>query len=179
MAIGVPREITDYERLLHVLAEELENSISSCFQKVADDSEWVDSDEEAGALMCRFRGIFVASLVGEIEEKIQRSFSSVFDQLPDNPTPKNSRYWYEHMPKDSSTSGRAKVMWAIRIAYTHGNGHVGQISDSEIAYYLIPDFAHKHFRGISIVNDILTINGDVTYPALKTVLEINDRFGAP
>lgn len=169
--------ITDYERLLWVLAEEMESSISSCFSKVAQEHEWVNSDSEAKTLMRRLRGIFVASLVGEIEEKIGRIFSSVFNQLPDTPTIKFSKYWYEDMPSTSTPRGRAKVMWAIRIAYTHGNGHIAQVKDPTVVSYLEPAFARKHFRGIGIKNDIVQIFGDVTYPALKTVLEIDDRFG--
>ena len=68
-------------------------------------------------------------------------------------------------------------MWAIRIAYTHGNGHIGQITDPAVADYLNPTFVKKHFRGISVENDIVKVFGDVTYPALKTALEINDKFG--
>ncbi|MCW8966163.1 MAG: hypothetical protein OQK82_05705 [Candidatus Pacearchaeota archaeon] len=169
--------ITDYERLLWVLAEEMESSIASCFQKASEEYEWVDSDEEAQSLMRRFRGIFVASLVGEIEEKIGRKFSSVFNQLPDTPTTESSNYWFEDMPKTSTPRGRAKVMWAIRVAYTHGNGHIDQITDQEVADFLNPEFARKHFRGITVENDLVKVFGDVTYPALKTALEINDKFG--
>ncbi len=168
--------MTDFERLLWVLAEEMESSISSCFQKVPEKHEWVDSDEEAQALMRRFRGIFVASLVGEIEEKIGRKFSSVFDQLSDTATLKNSHYWFEDMPKNSSIKGRAKLMWAIRVAYTHGNGNINQITDQEVADYLKPEFATKHFRGLRVENDLVQVYGDVTYPALKTALEIYDKF---
>ncbi|MBT3043514.1 MAG: hypothetical protein KME67_11685 [Candidatus Thiodiazotropha sp. (ex Codakia orbicularis)] len=169
--------ITDYERLLWVLAEEIESSISSCFQKASDEIEWVDSDEEARALMRRLRGIFVASVVGEIEEKIGRSFSSTFQQLPCTPTHKNSEYWFEDMPSTSSPRGRAQVMWAIRIAYTHGNGHINQITDRDVAAYLQPSFAMRHFRGLRVENEIVQVFGDVTYPALKTTLEIYERFG--
>jgi len=168
--------MTDYERLLFVLAEEMESSIGSCFQKVAQEHEWVDSDEEATSLMNRLRGIFVASLVGEVEEKIGRSFSSVFDQLPDKPTIRGSDYWHEGMPRTSSPRGRAKVMWAIRVAYTHGNGHIAQITDDAVAGFLQLEFARKHFRGTRVEDDIVQVFGDITYPALKTALEINHRF---
>lgn len=76
--------ISDYERLLFVLAEKMESSLSSCIGIVSDKHEWVDSTEEALMLARRFRGLFVASIVGEIEEKIGRSFSSTFEQLPIN-----------------------------------------------------------------------------------------------
>lgn len=167
-------QISDQERLLWVLAEEFESSIASCFSKVGERHEWLASDEEAKALMRRFRGIFIASLVGEIEEKIGRKFSSIFDQLSDSPTLKNSKYWFEDMPKDSSPRGRAKVMWAIRIAYTHGNGHIDQITDIDVADYLDTSFAPKHFRGVKVNDDYVQVFGDVTYPAIKTILEITD-----
>lgn len=168
--------MTDYERLLWVLAEELESSIASCFTKAGESYEWVDSIEEAESLMRRFRGIFVASLVGEIEEKIGRKFSSVFNQLSDTPTIPYSEYWFVDMPRSSTPRGRAKVMWAIRIAYTHGNGHINQITDQNVADFLGPRFVRKHFRGVAVDNDIVKINGDVTHPALKTALEIYERF---
>lgn len=168
--------ISDFERLLWVLAEEMEGSISSLFRKVADKYEWVNDDNEAHMLMRRMRGIFVASLVGEIEENIGRSFASTFDQLSDQPTSKNSKYWFVDMPKSSTVRGRAKVMWAIRQAYTHGNGHVGQIDDDGVAAWVKSDFAPKHFRGVSVENDIVQVFGDVTHPAIKTALEINDQF---
>lgn len=168
--------ISDYERLLWVFAEELESNISSCFKKSTEAYEWVDSQDEAESLMRRFRGTFIASVVGEIEELISRPFKSVFDQLSDTPTIKESKYWFEDMPKTSSPKGRAKVMWAIRIAYTHGNGHIDQINDQEVADYLKPEFCNKHFRGIKIENDQIKLFGDVTYPALKTAVEIKEKF---
>ena len=67
-------------------------------------------------------------------------------------------------------------MWAIRIAYTHGNGQLNQISDLGIADFLNPNFAVRHLRGVRVDNDIVKVFGDVTYPAIKTVLEINDKF---
>ena len=166
----------DFERMLWVFAEEMETNVVSCFSKASDAVEWVDSDEEAASLMRRFRGIFIASLVGEIEEKIGRSFSSVFDQLSNSPTASKSEYWFSDMPKRSSLRGRAKVMWAIRIAYTHGNGSIHQIDDEKVAEYLQPRFARTHFRGVRVENDLIKLFGDVTGPALKTTLEICDRF---
>ncbi len=170
--------MSDNERLLWVLAQELESSITKCFRMVQDTAEWVDTEDEARALMCRFRGMFVSSLVGEVEEKIGQNFSSVFERLPDRPTLKNSKYWFEDMPKLSTPRGRAKAMWAIRIAYTHGNGHASQIGDPMVAGYLAPQFARRHFRGLAIENDRVMLFGDVTFPAIKTVLEISDRFGS-
>jgi hypothetical protein len=168
--------ISDYERLLWVLAEEIESSIAKFFQMVADEAEWVDSDNEARSLTRRLRGMFVSSLVGEIEERVGRPFSSVFEQLSDNPTPKNSKYWFVDMPSGSTPRGRAKAMWAIRIAYTHGNGHIRQVSDPDVAKYLHPEFARCHFRGLGVDGDLVQLSGDVTFPALKTALEINEKL---
>jgi hypothetical protein len=168
--------ISEYERLLWVLAQEIESSIAKCFQMVADEAEWVDSEDEARSLMRRLRGMFVSSLVGDIEERIGRSFSSVFEQLSDSPTPKNSKYWFVDMPSRSSPRGRAKAMWAIRIAYTHGNGHIRQINDPNVAKYLLPEFTRCHFRGLGVDGDLVQLSGDVTFPALKTALEINEKL---
>lgn len=52
-----------------------------------------------------------------------------------------------------------------------------KVSDPTIASYLEHSFSKIHFRGICIENDIVQLYGDVTYPALKTVLEINNKFG--
>jgi len=133
--------ITNYERLLWVLAEEMDSSISSCFAKVKKEYEWVESQEEAKSLARRLRGIFIASLVGEVEEKIALKFSSVFEKLSDSPTTQSSKYWFSHMPESSTPCGRAKVMWAIRIAYTHSNGNISQIGDPKIKKFLEPAFA--------------------------------------
>ncbi len=169
--------LSDFERLLWVFAEETESSIRSCFKKADNDYEWVNGQAEVDSLMQRFRGVFVASLVGEIEEKLGRKFSSVFDQLSDSPTAEGSEYWFTDMPRTSTPRGRAKVMWAIRIAYTHGNGHIDQIDDPNIAAWLEPAFVEKHFRGVRVVDDYVKLFGDVTYPAIKTAVEINDQFG--
>jgi hypothetical protein len=169
-------EITDYERLLWVLAEEMDSSIYSCFSKVKESYEWVESQDEAESLGRRLRGIFIASLVGEIEEKIGVKFSSVFEKLSDIPTTQDSGYWFEHMPESSTPRGRAKVMWAIRIAYTHGNGNISQIGDPKIKEFLEQVFVNKHFKGIKVVDDVVTGLENVPYPAIKTVLEIENIF---
>ena len=166
--------ITDYERLLWVLAQEMDSSISRCFAQVKEEYEWVETKEEAESLARRLRGIFIASLVGEVEEKITTKFSSVFEQLSNSPTPQGSGYWFEHMPESSTPCGRAKVMWAIRIAYTHGNGNISQIGDPKIKEFLEPTFVNKHFKGIKVENDIVTGLEKVPYPAIKTVLEIEN-----
>ena len=85
-----------------VFVEEIESNISSCFNKVNEEYEWVDQQEEANALMYRFRGIFITSIVGELEELLGRKFSSVFEQLSDTPTLRNSNYWFKDMPRTSS-----------------------------------------------------------------------------
>jgi hypothetical protein len=168
--------ITDYERLLWVLAEEMDSSIASCFSKVKESYEWVDNKEEAESLARRLRGIFIASLVGEVEEKIGTKFFSVFEKLSNSPTTQDSKYWYEHMPESSTPCGRAKVMWAIRIAYTHGNGNISQIGDPKVQKFLEPEFVNKHFKGIKVENNIVIGLEKVPYPAIKTVLEIENLF---
>ena len=177
MSLGINHMVVkDYERLLTVFSEEMESSISSCFQKSLNKYEWVDSAEEARALARRFRGVFVASVVGEIEEKISRSFTSTFKQLSKIPTQKKSKYWCDAMPSTSSPRGRAQVMWAIRIAYTHGNGRVNQITDCKVVEYLDPSFVNQQFKGLQIENNNIQILRYVTYPVLKTALEIYEKF---
>lgn len=164
--------ITDQERILSVFAELTESSILKGFQYVKEDYEWVDTDDEAKSLMTRFRGILIASLCGEIEELLGRKFSSFFNQLPDTPTLKSEKYWHIDMPENSTLRGRAKTMWAIRIAYTHGNGLKSQIDDQAVADYL----NHHHFRGIHIESDKIVLYGDVTFPAVRTIVDIYERF---
>jgi hypothetical protein len=170
--------ISDHERMLTVFAEELECGIASCYSRIGVESEWIDNHQEAEAIMTRIRGIFVASLVGEVEEKIGRAFSTVFDQLSDRPTLPSSKYWFVDMPKKSTLRGRARVMWAIRIAYTHGNGLMTQIDNKNVADRLEPKYANSHFRGIRVKTGTATIFGDVTFPALKTALAICDQFSS-
>ncbi len=168
--------ITTDERLLWVLAEEMDSSIRSCIAKSEEKHEWVNNKDEAYSIARRLRGIFIASLVGEIEEEIGNKFSSLFKQLSNEPTEKNSQYWFRHMPKSSTPLGRAKVMWAIRIAYTHGNGNINQIGDTNVAKYLDPEFTDKHFNGIQVKDDIVSGLDQVPYSAIKTVLEIKDTL---
>jgi len=179
--LGVPTArtvmaITDYERLLWVLAEQIESATRAFLDKADDPVEWVDSIGEARSLGWRIRGIFVATLVGELEEKMGRSFSSVFAQLPDTPTSSGSKYWFESMPSTSTPRGRASVMWALRLAYTHGNGKVSQVSDIKISNFLDTAFAGRHFSGIRIDNDVVALDSDATFIALRTALEIKERF---
>ena len=164
--------ISDHERILTVFADLTEESIAKGFKYVLDKYEWVDTDEEAKNLMTRFRGILIASLCGEIEELLGRKFSSFFNQLPDIPTKKTEKYWHEDIPEKSTLRGRAKTMWAIRIAYTHGNGLKSQIDDLNVASYL----DEYHFRGIQVESDKIILNNEVTYPAVKTAVEIYERF---
>lgn len=164
--------ISDQERILTVFAELTEKSIAEGFERVKESYEWVDTDDEAKSLMTRFRGILIASLCGEIEELLGRKFSSIIDQLPDSPTTKSDKYWHEDMPKTSTLRGRAKTMWAIRIAYTHGNGLKSQIDDETVADYL----SRLHFRGIHIESDKIFLYGDVTYPAVRTAVDIIERL---
>lgn len=168
--------ITDNERLLEVFVQEINSSISSLREKVTEEYEWVDSIEEAESLGRRLRGIFIASLVGEIEEEIGGNFSSLFATLTDTPTVEHSKYWSEHMPKTSSLCGRAKVMWAIRIAYTHGNGSLSQIGDPKVAVFLDSEFTDKHFEGLVIKNNIVSGLEQVLNASIKTVLEIKDSI---
>ena len=122
--------------------------------------------------MTRFRGIFIASLGGELEELLGRKFSSFFEQLPDTVTSKSDKYWHKDMPKTSTLRGRAKTMWAIRIAYTHGNGLKSQIDDEVVRSYI--DF--QHFRGTHIESDKIVLYGDITSPAVCTAIDIYERF---
>jgi len=171
--------MNDHERLLWVLVQEFESNVRSCLDQVKDPVEWVNSQDEAASLISRFRGTLIASLVGEVEELTGKSFSSLFDQLSKSPTPKNSKYWFSSMPSNSSSRGRAEVMWAIRVAYTHGNGHADQISDVGVRDFLVPNNAARHFQGVKVVNDRIELGHEVSHPAMKTVLELCDKFGPP
>ena len=164
--------ISDHERILTVFAELTENSIAKGFKYASEEYEWVDTDDEAKSLMTRFRGALIASICGEIEELLGRKFSSFIDQLPDSPTEKFDEFWHEDMPKGSSLRGRAKTMWAIRIAYTHGNGLRSQIDDEAVSDYI----DKRHFRGIHVESDKIILYGDVTFPAVRTAVDIYERF---
>lgn len=76
----------------------------------------------------------------------------------------------------ASLRGRAKVVWAIRVAYTHGNGHKDQVDDNKVRAWIERSFVRTHFRGVELNDDVLTLMGDVTYPALRTALTIVKQF---
>jgi len=164
--------MSDYERLLSAFAELTESSIGKAFRQAKEKYEWVDSIEEAKSLMSRLRGTLIASICGEIEEKLGRNFSSFIPQLPDTPTRRTQSFWHASMPNGSTLRGRAKIMWAIRIAYTHGNGKYSQINDPQVAQYL----NETHFDGISIENDKIVLSGRIAFPAVRTAVDIYERF---
>lgn len=166
----------DQERKLWAFADIMDRGIATTFREADLPGSWVDGREEAEELMSRMRGIFVASLVGEVEERLSRDFGSTFQQLSDRPSDQR-KYRHEDIPRRSTLRGRAKIMWAVRLTYTHGNGLVSQIEDDDLVE-LIQDaqYVRRHFRGIHIRLDRLWLGGDVTYPAIKTQLEILDRL---
>ena len=128
--------ISDSERILTVLAEQIERSCGLISHMVDDDVEWVDSLDEADALASRMRGIFVATLVGQIEEETGKGFTSIIEELPDLVTAPKSLHWFESMPATSTLQGRAKVMWAIRLAFTHSNSVLKKIKNKDAHHSL-------------------------------------------
>lgn len=170
--------MSEFERRLWAFGAQLHKTLGDAFRVSGRHGEWIESNEEAEALGYRLWGTFIASLCGELEERCGRNFSSFIDQLTERPTKESSKYWFCDMPKTSSPKGRAKVMWAIRNAYVHGNGHYSRINDAEVAAWLQPSVAAKHFRGVKIENDRVVVTKDVPHVAIKTALEIVDKFGA-
>lgn len=170
--------MSEFERSLWAFEDQLHKTLGDAFRIVGKHGEWIETDKEAKSLGCRIWGTFIASLCGELEERCGRNFSSFIGQLTDQPTSKNSKYWYCDMPSKSSPKGRAMVMWAIRNAYVHGNGHYSRINDPAVAAWLEPAVAQKHFRGVSIEDDRVFLTKDVPHVAIKTAVEILDKFGA-
>ena len=162
----------DQERILSEFATLTEGSIAKGFRHVVEKYEWVETKEEAINLMSRFRGILISSLCGEIEECTGISFSKILSQLSDSPDFNTSKFRHQNMTQSSSLRGRAQTMWAIRIAYTHGNGHIRQIDDDEVIDFL----PGEHIMGIKIESEKIILTGQETFPAVRTAVEIFEKF---
>ena len=164
--------MSDQERLLSEFASLTESAIADVLRHLEEKYEWVETKEESVSLMSRFRGILIASLCGELEELLGMKFMKLVPQLSDKADKKTSKFTHENFPDDSSLKGRAQTMWAIRIAFTHGNGLISQIDDAQVAGYL----PGKHLKGINIVDDKIILERQVTFPSVRTAVEILEKF---
>ena len=165
-------ELTNRERLLTVLVGEATGVSARFFKQVDQKYEWLDSREEAERLSNRLCGLLVATLVGEIEETTKKSYTKILEKLPDTPTTSEHPFWFSTMPENSSVQGRAKVMWAIRVAFTHGTGHLNQIHDPKVKPWAEPAFASAQFSGYSVVDNRILIGGGDCYAAMRTTVGI-------
>lgn len=164
--------MTDHERILSEFATLTEESISKAFKHLEEKYEWVDTKEEAVSLMSRLRGNLIASLCGEIEEITGIGFAKIISQLSDKPDLKTSKFRHENMPETSSLKGRAQIMWAIRLAFTHGNGDIAQIDDANVAAYLF----NKHLDDVTVEANRVVLGRKVTFPSIRTTVEILEKF---
>ncbi len=165
-------KISDHERLLTEFANLTESSAAAAFKQIGEKYEWIETSDEAIGIMSRLRGILIASLCGELEELVKMGISKILPQLSNKEDKKTSKFTHEYFPEKSSLKGRLETMWAIRIAFTHGNGLFSQIDDPKVAAYL----TETHLTGISIVNDRIILQRQVTISSVRTAVEIFEKF---
>lgn len=139
-----------FERILWVFAGALGHTSRHVENELTNSLGWVETCEEKLRLDSRLAGTFIASIAGELEEEIGTSFSRLIYQLSEESTAMGSRYWFVSMPENSSPRGRAQVMWAVRVAFTHGNGRLSQISDPKVASWLDSAHLQLHFDGVDV-----------------------------
>lgn len=164
--------ISNFERILSVFGETTESSITEIFNKLTIEYGWVDNHTEAERLMSRFRGILISSICGELEQELKLSFRKIISKLPNTPTTKADSYWHQNMPINSTLKGRAKSMWAIRIAFTHGNGLISQIKDSDLVDHLT---SSRHLCGVHLEEEQIILGGDITFPVIRSATDIYER----
>jgi hypothetical protein len=165
-----------YEYYLKEFGVNLEEAICGVFSKYTKGAKHENGMQIAERMMSRYRGVFVASLCGEIEESTGKNIRQLIDQTSEQATVKNSIYRRLDTPKGSSLRGRLRVMWAIRIAFTHGNGMLSQISDDSVKEWLNPAFSAKHFHGVDVENGKIELTSDITDPAIFSAIEVIDNF---
>ena len=128
-------------------------------------------DDPTNESVSRIYGMFITWLTACEEARHPHSYSkSVIDALPDHDDPD----WKVYIsPRTGWTlKERAQALWGIRIAFTHGDGEINLISNSKNKSYAIN--SARIFKGVSIENNRLVINGAIEHVAIRTMVHIRD-----
>ena len=165
-------KISDLERVLDVFAHQTGRQVRQIYDLLEEEHEWVYTKEEAENLSSRILGVFIASLCGEVEEKVKIKFGKIIPQLSDKKDQETSKYKFQGIPKDSNLRSRAKTLWAIRLSYTHGNGLLNQIDD-EALRNCVND---THLPGVSLDSGKIILNSSVAMASVRTIVEIIEKF---
>jgi len=126
----------------------------------------------------RIMGMFITYLTA-CEESRQNSLGrnggftlTVISNLPDTDDPSWPTY-IEPAPT-STLKDRAKALWGIRIAFTHGDGDVMQIKNMTNRQYAID--AATILPGVSLNGNQLEITEGVSHYAIRTISQIHDQL---
>jgi hypothetical protein len=136
------------------------------------------SEDSATNSVSHVMGMFITWLTA-CEESRQNSLgktggftATVISILPEIDDPNWSTYI---MPLPMSTlKDRVKALWGIRIAFTHGDGDVMQISNMTNRQYAID--SATILPGVTLNGNKLEITEAVSHYAIRTLCQIHDQL---
>lgn len=123
--------------------------------------------------MSNILGMFIIWLTAA-EEVRQNSLgnngsyrTNVINQLPDV----DDEDWPDYLNNPmGSLRERARSLWGIRIAFTHGNGNIDNVTDSINREYARR--AEEFLPGVTLNNQILVLNPGISNHAIRTIVQI-------
>lgn len=161
--------MTDFE----IRANNIVTAIEVARHRVEDFGYSQDSPEETDT---RVVGMFVTWLTACEEARQQTlipnaSFTkNVINALPIQDDPKWNTYI---MPLPTSTlRERAEALWGIRVAFTHGDGNINLITNSQNKQYARN--SANIFDAVTIHGSRLVLHGGIYHPAVRTMVQIRD-----
>ena len=132
--------------------------------------------DHAHEAVSAINGAFITWLVACEEARAQVRTSNpeatflrdVIKCVPDNDDP-SWPVFIEPKPT-SSLRRRLEALWGIRVAYTHSDGSVGGITNSNSRSFA--EHAPNHIEGVSLVADRLDISNCSLHVAIRSIVQV-------
>jgi hypothetical protein len=160
-------EMSDFE----VRANDIWTGISTVKNRV-EDFGYASGGNET---MSNVIGMFITWLTASEEVrqnslgKIGSFTSTVIKELPEDDDPS----WKKYIGKPLGTlKQRTKSLWGIRIAFTHGNGDIDNITNPVNKEYA--RLAVKFLPGVKLDGTILELNSSISNHAIRTIIQIQE-----
>ena len=94
------------------------------------------------------------------------------DELPENDDTSWTKYINEPL---GTLKQRAEALWGIRIAFTHGNGDIENITNP--ANKEFARLAEKYLPGVKLNGTTLELNSNISNHAIRTIVQIKELLG--
>ncbi|MBM0744314.1 hypothetical protein JOY44_22320 [Phormidium sp. CLA17] len=134
------------------------------------------SDDPPEETVSRVIGMFITWLTACEEARQQvvngnASFTrNVIEALPVDDDPN----WDTCImpPSNSTLKERAQALWGIRVAFTHGDGDITLIKNTQNRQFAIN--SQSQLMGVSIQNNKIYLRETVCHIAIRTMVQIRD-----